>query len=341
MTDHIQTWTDGYIALRTFVWETRGGIETETNESWPRSTGDDVVAIAALFDPEIRAHGTPGVVRRWLAALDDIERSALTCPHETFRANGSFWASLEVAAVFLDDLAISPPEQGLWDALFDQLGQPPPQPPRNAGPTGDGPFAHFDNVKSYSDLYFAEYKYLIEKRGADKKPPPPGAAGFEKDIPRTTNTDVIALAAYWSQRLADVKHVMGREGIENAWKATLTDLDAIAKHGKPDDVYSKNNEFWRALANTAFHISGADEAPTQLELAIESVKDSLRHLPETLSHAAEKGAELVADAAHAVGKVANEAGKGLFAGFGTPLLIGAGLIGLFLITRSHDREKEA
>ena len=43
--------------------------------------------------------------------------------------------------------------------------------------------------------------------------------------------------------------------------------------------------------------------------------------------------------AHAVGKVANDAGKGLFAGFGTPLLIGAGLIGLFLITRSRDHEE--
>ena len=40
-------------------------------------------------------------------------------------------------------------------------------------------------------------------------------------------------------------------------------------------------------------------------------------------------------------KKANEAGKGLFSGFGTPLLIGAGLIGLFLIARSRDESPES
>ena len=72
--------------------------------------------------------------------------------------------------------------------------------------------------------------------------------------------------------------------------------------------------------------------------AVASVKDSVAHLPETLGAAASKAGELVADAAHAVGKVANEAGKGLFAGFGTPLLIGGGLLGLFLISRSRRGE---
>ena len=50
--------------------------------------------------------------------------------------------------------------------------------------------------------------------------------------------------------------------------------------------------------------------------------------------------DLAGGAAQAIGKVANEAGKGLFSGFGTPLLIGAGLVGLFLISRS-GRDKSA
>lgn len=61
----------------------------------------------------------------------------------------------------------------------------------------------------------------------------------------------------------------------------------------------------------------------------------------TLAIAGSKAVNFVASAAHAVGKVANEAGKGLFSGFGTPLLIGAGLIGLLLVSRNNSRHEEA
>ena len=76
-------------------------------------------------------------------------------------------------------------------------------------------------------------------------------------------------------------------------------------------------------------------------MVVDSVKDSVTHLPENARARGEQGRRLVASAAHAVGKVANEAGKGLFSGFGTPLLIGAGLLGLFLISRSRNRHEEA
>ena len=39
-----------------------------------------------------------------------------------------------------------------------------------------------------------------------------------------------------------------------------------------------------------------------------------------------------------VTEFANEAGRGLFSGFGGPLLVGAGLLGLFLISRSRSKE---
>jgi hypothetical protein len=37
----------------------------------------------------------------------------------------------------------------------------------------------------------------------------------------------------------------------------------------------------------------------------------------------------------------NEAGKGLFGGLGTPLLIGGGLLGVYLIARSGGRRQDA
>ena len=106
------------------------------------------------------------------------------------------------------------------------------------------------------------------------------------------------------------------------------DVTKLAMYGgNPTAVYAKNNQFWRALSDTAIHVSVADEAPSKWDMAKDSLKDSIKHLPENLEHAASKGADLVASAAHAVGKVAKEAGKGLFAGCGTRLLIDDGLTG--------------
>jgi hypothetical protein len=334
MNTSIHSWTDGVVALRERSEETRGTIELDSGARWPRTTGDDVIAIAAMFDPAIREHGSPGIVRRWEATLADLERAALMTPRETYPENRSFWDGVEMMAVFLDDLDIEVPEATWWSALLDQVGAPL----RNAGPHGDGPFGHFVNIKTYDDLYLAEYKHLREKRGADALPPPPGVSGFAKPIPRTTNADVIELATYWGTQLGAVKHVMGHDSTEARWKTALADVEKLAKSGKSDAVYTKNNEFWRVLADTVIYIAAADEAPTTFDNVVGSVKDSITHLPENLQHAAGKGIDFVASAAEAVGRVANSAGKGLFAGLGAPVLVGAGLIGLFLITRSRSHE---
>jgi hypothetical protein len=344
MTAHIYNWTDGYVALRHRAFETRGFIELDSGARWPRTTGDDVVAIAALFDPAIRANATPGIMSRWRATLGDLERDAVTAPHETYAWNRTFWSTLEAVTAFLDNMAIAPPVPALWDALLAHVGA---QAIRNVGPSGDGPFKHFDNVKTFDDLYGEQFKYLVQLRGFDEKDPEPidensyGTGGPKKKIPRTTNTDVLALAAYWGKQLEDVKEVFGHAGVEKRWSALMTDIGKLAMYGNPTAVYPQNNKFWRALFDTAVHVAVADEAPSKWDMAKDSIKDSITHLPENLSHAASKGADLVASAAHAVGKVANEAGKGLFAGFGTPLLIGAGLIGLFLISRNSGEHKES
>jgi len=344
MTTHIDTWSDGYLALRYRAFETRGFIELDNGARWPRTLGEDVIAIAAFFDHAVKTHATPGILNRWRATLADLEAEAISSPHTTFFANRAFWSTLEAVAVFLDDMAVSSPAQSAWDALIAVIGS---HAPRNVGPSGDGPFKHFDNVKTFDDLYNEQYKYLIALRGFDEPEPVPlddnsyGTGGRKKKIPRTTNTDVLALAGYWGKELEDVKEVFGHAGVEKRWSALMTDVGKLAMYGNPTAVYPQNNKFWHELFETAVHVAVADEAPSKWDMAKDSIKDSIKHLPENLGHAASKGADLVASAAHAVGKVANEAGKGLFAGFGTPLLIGAGLIGLFLITRSNSEHKEA
>src|SRR5438445_12048259 len=109
MTAHIYNWSDGYVAVRHRAFETRGFLELDTGARWPRTTGEDVVAIAAIFDPSVRRHATPGVMRRWRATLADLEREAMAAPRATYTENRRFWSSLEAAAVFLDDVAVSSP----------------------------------------------------------------------------------------------------------------------------------------------------------------------------------------------------------------------------------------
>lgn len=334
----IHTWTDGYLATRYRAFETRGFIELDSGERWPRTTGEDVIAIAAMFDRAIKTNGTPGVQSRWHAALVDIEAEAVQSPHKTYFANRTFWSTLEAVAVFLDDVAVSAPAEPLWNALMTAIGA---HAPRNVGPSGDGPFKHFENVKTFDDLYIEQLKYLRDLRGFDKLQPPAGMGGGERPIPRSTNADVIALADYWSKQLGSVKHVMGHDAVVKAWQAALADVDQLARKGDPSAVYAKNNEFWRTLSSTAIQVAVADEAPTKWDLAKDAIKDSVTHLPENMKHAASDGVDLVASAAHAVGKVANEAGKGLFQGLGAPLLVGAGLLGLFLVSRNRHEAKEA
>ncbi len=211
------------------------------------------------------------------------------------------------------------------------------------GAVGDGPFKHFDNVKTFDDLYNEQFKYLAQLRGFDELDPVPfdensyGTGGPKKKIPRTTNLDVLALAGYWGKQLEDIKEVFGHAGIEKRWSALMTDVGKLAMYGNPTAVYPQNNKFWRALFQTAVHVAVADEAPSKWDMAKDSLKYSVTHLPDTLSHAASKTVDFVGSAAHAAGHIVSEAGKGLLGGLGTPLMIGGGLLGVYLLTRSRDR----
>ena len=171
MSSDIRSWIDGHLALRQRAYETRGGIELDDGSHWPRTTGADVIAIAALVDPWIRGNGTPGIQRRWHAALEDLERDALSAPHDTYRTNRAFWSTLETVVVFLDDVGIAPPDPPLWEAMLGELSAY-----RNAGPSGDGPIAHFDNIKTYDDLGLihsrGRFAYVVTQPcGADDSAP--------------------------------------------------------------------------------------------------------------------------------------------------------------------------
>ena len=349
MSNLIHNWTDAYLVLKDRAEEVRGFIElhpgTGELERWPRTTGADVVAIAALVDSEVRAlRMALGLMRRWEACLGDIERYALASPGEPYRENRALWRCLARVSVHLDSVDAPLPDPHMWSVLLDELGLVLAL--RN-GPKGDGPFKPFADATRFADLYIAQYKHLLDTRGSDERdiepaPSPFGPYGMRygsMSIPRTTNADVVALVDYWNRQLADAKQITGRDGVERGWKAALIDVDAIARKGDQKALYVKNNAFWRELKETALHVDVAEGTPSKWDLAIDSVTDSIKKLPDRLASGASKAADVAGDIARGAGKIANQAGQGLFAGLGVPLLLGGGVLGAYLIARSRKTKE--
>jgi hypothetical protein len=160
-------------------------------------------------------------------------------------------------------------------------------------------------------------------------------------VPRSTNQDVLQLATYWSDQLAKAKQVMGYAGVVEKCKPVVDEVDQIAKPGKPDDVYPKNNEFWRRSFDVAVQVALGDESPSTWEMVVDSFKDSATYLPENIEAGLEKGADAMAKAGHKVGEIVGDIGKGLLDELGMPVLVVAGLVGLYLVTRGGGKDEEA
>ncbi len=321
MSNHIDSWAGGYLAVRDEAIASRGAVELDSGARWPCTTGDDVVTIAALFDQSVRDAGTPGLQRRWRGALDEIKHEALPAPDDAYAENRSFWSTLELAAITLDEHGYPMPSETSWRRLLREVGAPAECAPRNA--SAAVPFGPFDAAHTLDEIYRAEYQAAQQQRGADTLAPPAGFGGVTKPIPRTTNADVLALAAYWTMQLANTREVMGTDSARTRWQAAIADVDALAKRGTPDDVYAKNNEFWRTLGTLSDQLGAAAEAPTTLDL----LKQTAADLPAVYKHAAESVGGALVDAGEAIEKSAVGALK-------KPLLsIGGGLLGLYLLRR--------
>ncbi|MEP6990415.1 MAG: hypothetical protein ABJA80_05740 [bacterium] len=317
-----QTWIDAFLVLRTEALGARG-FDAACGERYPRTTNVDVMMMAAIFDPFVRTYGSDGLELRWRELRDELARALLADPHDTYARNALFWSTLESAIVYFDERAIEPPATALWDGLVVQLRTSPER--RNAGPQGDGPFEHFE-AKTFDDLYLAQYQYLRDLRGADTSPPEAGTMGFPKPIPRSTNADVLALTKYWTAQLASVPKVFGHEAVEKKWKETADTVAATATKADPNAVYPHNNAFWRVLGTTTTHIATADEAPGKAGMFLDSVVHSIEALPGRV-------ADVVGDGARVVAKVGGAAAAGFLGAFKTPLLIGGGLLAVYLLAR--------
>jgi len=228
MSIQITSWLRAFFALQAGAMESRGFIELNAGEDdavrWPRTIGADVIAIAALVGPFVRERRQQPLARRWVAAIADIDQFAATAPEAEYVANQSFWALLPSICVYLHAEHAELPAPEALTAVLEGLAA------RVALPE-----------LRHDHLFHAQYVYLRDKRGADP-------------IPRTTNADVIQLAAFWQDALGKSTHVDG-------WRTLLADADALAKRGELDAEYTRNAELWSELERIARHLTRAAPAP--------------------------------------------------------------------------------
>ena len=315
----------------------------------PRTTHRDVLQLAnfwtlalikaegkgrALGPDALATLGLDGVRRRWHAVLADIDAHAVGGdPRDIYPRNHEFWsatAAVSVAITVIDTLPL-----GLHLAVARGMAGR-----RNAR-------THEIKETTFDKTWTAQRDQLAKARGSDLREPPPGADGQAMQVPRTTNADILQLAAYWQgawTKLEDAgKRGDGLSGLADErarWQAAMVDVDKIAKAGNSGDVYPKNDAFWRASRSLANTLGAFHRQPPLSQLLIDT-PEAEKSLSERLLEFAKELPGQIADAAgavaHAVNDIGREAGSGFFGGLGVPLLVGAGgLLALWLLLRRTD-----
>lgn len=256
----IRSWNDGYAALRRRAGETRGWIELDSdvpNRRWPRTTGLDVIVIAAFIDAAFSTTDQvtyAGTVLRWVSCKDDIERDALHALGDIYRGNRDFWDCLAMMCAHLAHVGCPLPAQAIWSGVLAEIGVAL-RTPLDA----DSPPIWFAGAESLDKLYLAQRQYLARVRGADRLEPQPGMSGGTMLIPRTTNADVLELAGFWSAvlRIEKAKRTNGYDTVMARWRAALDEMVALTEHASPAAVYPRNHAFWRAASSVAVHVAAA------------------------------------------------------------------------------------
>ena len=353
------TWNDIYHELWMQAGQSRGTVtnvgelpgapRVTTLPEWPRTTGEDVIAIASLVDPIL--HATPlrpggyGITRLWQAAVIEIEGIAFANPAAEYVHNRGFWSTLLAVAAHLSLMGAPVPDDDAWETLTTALWSPTTE-------YRNGPTARTVTATTFSAMWDALRAQLASARGFDVRN---DELGNTLELPRMTNADVLQLEGYWSRPLVRLQvQVMtgavpspeGFEDLQLAWQAIIERVDQDAVHGRPTGVFSGNLEFWRVsrelatalellphrpapyvvLHDGAPAFAATPGQPTPPKVAPEKPR------PTDLSSRLN---DLADNALTAVAHVVNDASDRLVATVGKPLLItGATLAALLLILRA-------
>ncbi len=181
------------------------------------------------------------------------------------------------------------------------------------------------------DLWQATRRFFGERR-----PVKVGRRNFR--YPETTNGEVRQLGDVW----AKVHRKLWRDDLSRAdqslsrWKAARSAITIAATGAAPDATFARNEEFWLDWTKwQAIYLSAVREMPSKWDLvadaALATAKDLPGDLAATLASGAAVAADATAQAGYAAGRIVAAPARGVFSGLfgnlGTPLLVGAVVVG--------------
>jgi len=325
----------------TSVGELPGATRYSTLPEWPRTTGADAIAIASLVDPILSATplrpGGYGITRLWQTAVCEIEAIAFPNPAAEYVHNRALWSTLLAVAAHLSTLGAPVPDDGAWDTLLAELWSP-----AIAYRNASGPAMRTLAAPTYPSMWTTLRAELAQARGYDLRD---DELGGWIQVPRTTNTDVIRLAAYWSRALLQlqVKVMTGVvpspedfEDLQLQWQAATDDVDQVARHDKPEEVYPDNLALWRASHALAAALGVLEDGPPPYEIAMPtpSRPPPPAPSPPKATDLSSRLNEAADGAMNAFAHFVHDASNRVVASVGRPLLAaGATVAALILILR--------
>ncbi len=192
---------------------------------------------------------------------------------------------------------------------------------------------HIKDIADPLDLWEATRRFFKEKR---KVLTSTTRAGWT--YPETTNGDVRQLAEVWTRVHAKVwrSDLARAKQHKDEWNDARSQIEIATAGADPAATFVHNETFWlRWTKRQAIYLSAVRDMPSKWEMVVDSVKDSVKRLPENLAAGAETIAETTGDVARKAGDIASAAPRGLFrglfGGLGTPLLVGAAVVGGVLV----------
>lgn len=257
----IQSWTDGYRALRKHAEAHRGSVTVPPSArdatGWPRTTGLDILVISSVFDAAVRAYAPQDLMQRWLCEADLLASETDETVSSTYAGNRSYWATLAIVAMQLDQRDAALPHPEVWADAMRELGIEHDTVRLDGRSPGGVTTLEFPSVASWDQLVDVQLHYFGALRGEDV-----GNGPLLARIPRTTHSDVLQLATYWTAQIARIRHdAVCYRHVCARWGAALAHVERLAKGAALDTVYARNDEFWPALLSLAIHVGASAEAP--------------------------------------------------------------------------------
>jgi hypothetical protein len=246
----VQSWSDAFHALRAQAEANRGAVTAPTPDSpdaftFPRTTGQDVLAISVAFDAAVRAHAPSSILQRWLAENDLIATQSPWTLADPYVGNRSYWSTLALVVIELDRAQAPLPAPEVWDEAMKQLGAPAGQLRNAAGAM----LITLFTAPTWAEMADRQLQLFRVLRGEDLIDHPRLPI-----VPRTCNADVLELARYWTEQLARI----GRDATDTYarlvyahWPEVVENVVRFAKRAHPRATYPLNAEFWIALAMLA------------------------------------------------------------------------------------------